>query len=314
MAATAPSPVEKGSPLRLVYILGSYRSGTTVLGALLGTAPGVQTGGEMQVLPAGFWERHHNCSCGEPIAQCPFWIQVRRGAEARVDLRDLDVEQRRFESFSALAGLLPSALFGSKALAKHIEHVVGFTEALAEVNGANVVVDLSKNPVRGYLRRFVPPGKLEVYFVHVVRDGRAVMYSRVERPGGGQIEPMMRTSFAMAIRWVVVNLLASLLCGRNKGRYVRIRYEELVRAPRETLEPLGRFLRIDLSSVIDALDREEPVPMHHLVAANLRLRQQSSFTLRLDDSWRTELPRTSSRMFWWIGGWLARYYGYEASP
>ncbi len=311
MPSEAPGSPRPSAPLKLVYVLGSYRSGTTVLGALLGAAPGIRTAGEMQALPAAFWENRQRCSCGEPIAQCPFWTDVRQYAETRVDLHALRAGQRRFETYHGTLRDFGRGLFARREFRRHVERVAAFTEAVAGRTGHRILVDLSKNPIRGYVRRFLPRSRIDVYYLHVVRDGRAVMYSRTWRPGGGRIRPLMQGPAAMTARWIIVNLASSYLCGGRPDRYLRLQYEELVAHPRATLERIGRFLGTDLSPVIDLLERGEAVPLDHLVAANLRLRKAPELVLRSDDAWRTELPRSSARTFRWIGGWLARHYGYR---
>lgn len=300
-------------PLKLIYVVGTYRSGKTVLGALLGAVPGVRTTGEFQTLPRAFWEPQRKCTCGETIASCPFWAEVRQRAESRLDLRALDAGQRQYELYPGLFRLLSRAVLGSKSLAEHVERTVRFTEAFAEVTGAHAVVDFGGNPLRGYVRGRAPPARMEVYYVHLVRDGRGVSYSRIYRSEGARIAPVMQSPAAMSARWVFVNLLASLLCGRKKDRYLRIQLEELVRAPRETLERLGRFLGIDLAPVIDAASRGEPVALNHMCGANLALLARGSVVLRLDDKWVSRFPQSARRAFWLIGGWLARHYGYEVS-
>ena len=62
--------------LKVIYVVGSSFSGSTVLAALLGQHPEVISAGEL-----GNWTRrkkvqHIPCSCGLPWQDCPFWKDV----------------------------------------------------------------------------------------------------------------------------------------------------------------------------------------------------------------------------------------------
>lgn len=88
----------------------------------------------------------------------------------------------------------------------------------------------------------------EALFVHIVRDGRDIALSLKKmgefRPVPWGRKPASLQATALYWRWMVEN-------GRRHGRlfpddYLEIRYEELVTAPQEVLQELGRFLRSDL--------------------------------------------------------------------
>jgi len=67
-------------PVRVLYIGGLGRSGSTLIERLLGQVPGVCAVGELVHL----WDRgiteDERCGCGEPFRQCPFWSQVGKTA------------------------------------------------------------------------------------------------------------------------------------------------------------------------------------------------------------------------------------------
>ena len=64
------------APIRLLFVAGAGRSGTTILNTILGQVPGMVAVGEVRYI----WERafgeNHRCGCGEPFARCPFWSDV----------------------------------------------------------------------------------------------------------------------------------------------------------------------------------------------------------------------------------------------
>ena len=69
-----------GGRLRVLYLGGLGRSGSTLIERLIGQLPGVCPVGELVHL----WQRGitegERCGCGEPFRECPFWQQVGKAA------------------------------------------------------------------------------------------------------------------------------------------------------------------------------------------------------------------------------------------
>lgn len=297
-------------PPRLVYVLGTWRSGSTILGVLLGSHPDIYTMGELYDLPGRYRNPKRLCSCGAPAAQCEFWAEVRRRSVGRVDLDALDRGEARFERYGSIPRTILSASLGSEPFLAHVARSVEFLNVIGEVAGVPVLVDLSKDPVRGRVRKAGRRFGLETYYIHIVRDGRAVIYSRLSRPGGGQIRAVVRNAWGMTVRWVLVNLLSTVLCGRPRRRYLRILYEDLVSDPAGTLVAIGRFLDMDFSSVVRTVAEGAPFKVDHLIGANPFLRIKPAVRVGGDFEWRAKLPSRSQKVFWLVAGALAWHYGY----
>jgi hypothetical protein len=71
-----PKSHERPESFELLAVVGTTRSGTTLLDMLLGDTPAVFSGGK----PRTIWERDYlrgqPCSNGEPIQRCEFWSEV----------------------------------------------------------------------------------------------------------------------------------------------------------------------------------------------------------------------------------------------
>ena len=304
-------PAHPPQPLRLVYVLGTWRSGSTILGVLLGSHPDIYTTGELYDLPGRYRDPKRRCSCGVPAAQCALWAEVRKRCEGRVDLEAMGRGEARFERYRSIPRTLLSTSFGSAAFLAHVARSVEFLKVISEVAEVPVLVDLSKDPVRGMVRKSGGRYGLETYYVHIVRDGRAVLYSRLSRPGGGQIRAVVRNAWGMTIRWMLVNVLSTVLCARPRRRYLRIRYEDLVADPAKTMAAVGKFLDMDFSTVVQAATEGASFKVDHLIGANPFLRIQPAVRVGADFEWRTKLSSRSQRVFWLLAGGLARHYGYS---
>ncbi|MGA8302206.1 MAG: sulfotransferase [Thermoplasmata archaeon] len=298
--------------LKLVYIVGEVRSGSTLHGILLGAHPGVRTTGELCGLPARFHETDRGCSCLKTAHECEFWSAVEARCQGRVDLARLERDQDRYESYRSLPKTLLQAAFGSPALRDHVRRAAEFFRVIAEVGGAEVVIDLSKRPVRGYVYSLCREAGLDVYFLHVVRDSRAVVYSRMSKPGTSKFEDafLRRTPWNLGPRWAITNLLSSILCSRPRDRYLRVRYEDLVADPARALAKIGAFLQVDFSDVAAAIARKESIPVSHIIGAN-RVRLQQTIQFTGDFAWRSKLSPHSQKVVWGLAGWLALTYGYQ---
>ena len=62
--------------VKVLYVLGVYRSGTTVLSNLIGQQEGFFTGGEINASWREFANDEGRCGCGAPLLQCEVWSKV----------------------------------------------------------------------------------------------------------------------------------------------------------------------------------------------------------------------------------------------
>lgn len=66
-----------GPKIRVVFIAGSSHSGSTMLGLILGAAPGVVYCGEINQYRRAAWrDRPVACTCGSEYGACPLWSRV----------------------------------------------------------------------------------------------------------------------------------------------------------------------------------------------------------------------------------------------
>ena len=64
------------NPLNLLVVVGTTRSGSTLLDVLLGDTPSLFVGGEPNMIWERGYLREQPCSCGEPVQRCEFWSEV----------------------------------------------------------------------------------------------------------------------------------------------------------------------------------------------------------------------------------------------
>src|SRR5215204_1738922 len=64
-----------GNPVKVLFILGTTRCGSTILENVLGSTPGFFAAGEIHMLWRGLM-RGFRCGCGEAIPECEVWGPV----------------------------------------------------------------------------------------------------------------------------------------------------------------------------------------------------------------------------------------------
>ena len=235
-----------GDAMRIAFVGGHGRSGSTLLARLLGSVDGVFSAGEVcYVWEQGFL-RDRMCSCGKPFSQCDFWQAVgdeafggwtKEVAERGLALRK-QVDRNRFVPKLAVPRAFPSY---EPLLTEYADMYAAVHRGVRVASGAKVVIDTSKNPSTGYLLHRTSGVDLRV--VHLVRDVHGVAYSwakvvsRPDRDGA----PMTRLSHRRtAVEWTAFNAMVEGLRALGEPRLL-LRYEDLIRSPEPSLRAVLRF-------------------------------------------------------------------------
>jgi hypothetical protein len=320
-------PVAPGS-IDVIAIAGTGQNGATLFCRMLGELPGYFAVGEIGRL----WDKglveNVQCACERPFRSCPFWIEVGERAFGGWDTLDMDEALRLYDRttlkrsrlqhpfalpFILFPGLWPS--FG-RDLRAYQGLMARMYRAILDVSGADVIVDSMKIPAHVFLVSRAPAFNTRV--LHLVRDSRGVAYSntkKVERQGSLADRPyrVQRDPRKSSVKWTWFNLSYPIL--RWFGTpMMRVRYETLVREPRETLQAAAAFLGAPLSDEDLAFlhDGSVDLPSGHIPAGNRMRLLSGTVTLRVDDAWRRELDPKARKLVTRITWPLLRRYGYLA--
>ncbi len=208
--------------IKVLYIAGSNRCGSTLLARVLGDLPDFVTIGEALVhYFSGSSQDHVPCGCGLDVNECSFWKRI----SFPVDADPVAVHWLRLRRTAFLTSYLRRH---PEQARQWIESVRNFYQAIAQHTKAQVIVDSSKSPCHARLLSFVPG--IELYVVHLVRDPRSVAASSSRRkewlPGTSPLRA--------AARWLGMTLGSAYLQTRVlKSR--TLRYEDFVRDPRSAI-------------------------------------------------------------------------------
>jgi len=296
----------------VVQVLSSPHSGSTILGVILGSAPGIFYGGEMDRVPVPIWHPGLVCSCGEPTSSCVFWGSVRARFESAHDSVRLERGQERFEPWGSLLRVVAATLVHGDALRSHARETATLIREVSQRASSPLVVDSSKFAGRALVYAAAQSEGLDVRYLHLIRDGRAVLNSRKARWSAAGVDTeSVRFATRSAVRWLIANLTFSLLFSWRRGKYLRLRHEDLIRDPEGTLGRLERFLGVSLATPMAKIREGSAFPVVHVPAGNrFRLAGEVRFR-RGATSALTTVPMAQRRAFWRVAGGLARFYGYE---
>ncbi|MGH2704204.1 MAG: sulfotransferase [Actinomycetota bacterium] len=278
--------------VKVLFIAGSGRSGSTLLGNVLGEIDGFFFAGELRFL----WERglieDRLCGCGNRFRSCPTWLKILEeafgGADA-LDPRALIRTQRqgvRIRHLPLILGSRRRDLIAPR-IGDQYEILSRLYRAIRDVTGSRVVVDSSKLPAYGNLLDRAPSIDLRV--VHLIRDPRAAAYSWLRKkaqpdrgtPGLMERQGPLRSS----LLWTTWNAAAEALWRRHPERYLRLRYEDLIADPPRAIRRILRLADEHPSTLPFIAPRSVSLSGNHTVAGNPDRLATGAVELHPDVEW-----------------------------
>jgi hypothetical protein len=311
-AVPAARPGQPVTPLlKILCIMGWCRNGSTILGNVLGEVPGFFHAGELHFLWKNAAGRGANdrCGCGEPLTSCLLWSRILPlGRPAGVSAEDHAAavvhRQRacvRTRHTWRVLGRGPR----SAEIRAHAALMTGTYHAISQHTGARVIVDSSKIPGEAAL---VPHmAGVTPYYVHLVRDPRAIAESWRERKEYcDPMSPARSTAY-----WDGFNLASRAVTRRHPDRSLLLRYEDFIADPAGTVDALLRWCGAD-PGVNPVRGRTVELHTNHTVTGNPdRFRTGATVIRDTDESWRAGLPGLSRLTAQALSWPLSRRYGYR---
>jgi hypothetical protein len=296
----------------VLYVMGSGRSGSTVFNIAMDNHPQIGAYGELSQLASCGWMEGWLDSTGESIESVPIWKEVRKLWESRspVGVEEYVALQGNYERFRRLRRL--ARRHKDPSFSVYSESSYQLFRSIRDVSGKEIVLDASKNPIRGHALSLVDG--LDVRMIHLVRDPRGVCWSQRKQFAKDVAKGLTKEFHGIPVRktalsWVITNLQASWV-RRQKASSLGVRYELFATRPIETLAEIGQQLKLDLSPLQTKIQMGQDLEVGHVVAGN-RVRMSKSVSLRLDEEWKSKLTTSEKRLVWLMSGWLSKQYGYR---
>ncbi len=277
--------------IKLIYILGSGHSGSTLTDLILGSHSSIESVGELFQLPeyvspdSNRADDRRICTCGVHISKCEYWNNILARIENPLAY-EVDSQNNFDDNNYDL-----------------IKEILDFT-------GKTILVDSSKSSYR--LKKLIDSQLFDIFVIHLVRDGRAVGYSakrkqkKLNKKFGyfykEELNRMNKTSqlynfYSSVKKWNRDNLKYYKQFSKEpRIRYSILKYEDLVRDTEQKIS--------DILSIFNLEFEDKQLKFyefsHHNIAGN-RMRLAKDKTITLDEEYKKNL----SAIEWWWGSWLA---------
>ena len=142
--------------VKVIYIAGSTRSGSTLLGSILGQVEGVFFASEVYRI----WHPRDRtaglCSCGKKEEECEVWSAIFKDAFG--DINKVDIERMRYmRDRYILTRRLPFVIIKQyhekivREICEYLEITKVLYESIHEITKCSAIVDSSKSPLYAYL-------------------------------------------------------------------------------------------------------------------------------------------------------------------
>jgi hypothetical protein len=303
--------------IKVLYITGWGRSGSTVLEKILGQLEGFFSGGELRYI----WDRglieNRLCGCGAPFTQCELWQQIlveAFGGMDKINAPEVARLRENLRTRHTWLGLLPA---GKRLLCERTEQYMRMLEklygAIKTRTGCRVIVDSSKFPSHGYVLGMIPA--IDLYIVHLVRDARAVSFSwlkkKISELNANRITYIRQhNSLRSSWLWSTWNMTAETLWRNHRQRYLIVRYEDFIRRPRQVVEQILDLTHERATRLPFLNDHQVELGVTHTVAGNPNRFQNGVVELRLDEEWKEKMSRRHKTVVTMLTWPLLRHYGY----
>ena len=290
---------------RTIYVTGAARSGSTLLGEVLGAQPRILNIGEISL----FWRDAHRgnlCACGRPIPECELWsralaeVEERHGVtlDACASLARTRARLARTSRPMELRRLLRS---DPANWPSDVRRLVAATTTLvssaASTAGANTVVDTSKT-VPALLFLDLCGARYDI--VHLIRRPEAVasstFRSRSVRRGNADSKPPGGSLATGVSRWAWSNACGVVAPKVASPRdYQRFHYEAFTEDPEGSVAALCTSLGVETDPTVVQGHRVSLPGISHAAVGNPS-RGSREITVSEDNRWRQELTPLQARL------------------
>jgi hypothetical protein len=306
--------------VRVLYIGGLGRSGSTLLDRMLGQIPGNFSAGEIRDLWHRGIQENLLCGCGLPFSECPFWTEVGQrayGGWDRLDVAEIMRLKDSVDRHSRLPLLVKPELWPpfKRRIDRYASILAPLYDAIHAVGGTRFIIDSSKAPSTAFVLRRVP--NVDLAMVHLVRDSRGVAFSwskKVKRPDSpaGVMYMHQYHPARIGMRWITRNAQMELL-GRLGVPRVLARYESVIENPaRELRRILTELDRPVSDGELDFVkDGVVDLAANHTVMGNPVRMHVGPLPLRLDEQWRSAMNPRQSEIVTLLTRPGLRRYGYQ---
>lgn len=283
--------------IKVLYIAGSGRSGTTLLGELLGQSKDIFNAGELRYI----WEKSIKenllCGCEKTFHDCVVWQEIiSRAFKGLNNIRRYEDEIIKLQYSVDRIRYIPFLKYGrfKNNLQTYTEkYLYPLYASINEVTRTNIIIDISKYP--SYLYLLAGCDFIDLSVIHLVRDSRGVAFSwnkkkLYENSSTKTLDIHKYSSTKSSSDWLIHNTLFMWM-GKNIGadKFMFIKYEDFVDDPRGTINDVSSMLGVDIDLSFINDGNEASLNNNHIIAGNPLRFKSRQINIKLDDEWKKSM-------------------------
>lgn len=274
------------NPVKVLFIAGPTRSGSTILSKILGEIDGCFDAGEL----IDIWDRglapSGSCSCGVALDKCSLWLSVFDKAYGGIN--NIDVEKmiesrdRAAHTRNVLLLLLKPRMKSKleSSLSYYFSNLMRLYRAIQSATGCSLIIDSSKNVGYAFLLGMIP--QIDLHLLHLIRDPRATAYSWLQKKPGLWIANPFETSLVWSIR----NLVVELISRQSLDRHLRLHYEDFIDNPKETVLRILDLVKHQSLNAPFVDHNTVKLGENHSIYGNPDRFRRGFVQLKMDQRWR----------------------------
>lgn len=227
--------MNRNDKIKIIYIAGFGRSGSTLLDLIISTSNKVFSVGEIYNFN-DIMRRDAPCACGENVADCNVWNGFFKKRDA-IKINNLAAPRNYLKVFNYLYNFL---FITRRPFLKNEDNYKLLSEIRKDfLEEGDFILDSSKDVTR--LMELARDDRFDIYCIHVVRDGRGTASSYASKRG--------RTSqnFYWALfKWIVANSFTEKFLVRSGIKNIKISLNLFCENPDKHIKEISDFLGIEI--------------------------------------------------------------------
>nr|WP_320193456.1 hypothetical protein [uncultured Desulfobacter sp.] len=263
--------------VKVIYIVGAGRSGSTVIDITLNNHPQVVGVGELSsFFKLGIIEKE-KCSCGAIAEQCDFFSGIYNEFLSSIPEDTVDyylslqekMERIRFIPMQFLK-MMPK-----KIIHDYIFRTELFYKIIQKHSDKEYILDSTKGP--GKLLALSRCADIKLFPVHLVRHCSGFVDSKKKRQRRIGIDNKIlyskpESTVSAVLYWYGINLITLiflfLISVKQSSDFSIILYERLIKKPKETYGKIMKMIPLDLKEIVDKIETGGSFRIGHVIGGN----------------------------------------------
>ena len=282
---------EPTDKIKILYIAGTGRNGSTLLERILNEIPGVLAVGELGRVTR--YNKNETCLCGEKLTVCPVWNVITNEIDSQVDEERFAQLDRKY-SHQKIIDLLKLLIKQKKQklpndFQQYLDNLELKYKAIHKYKSDQIITDSTIDALYGYYLSLMPA--IDLYVLHLIRDPRGVSYSWQRLKFASSISKKSWTPqispLKTALSWVKRNVFIELMFAKTE-KYLQISYEDLVENPLEVVKRIANLLNLKSEQLDFIKGQKILVGESHLIGGNMDAfkKGREEIILKSDEQWK----------------------------